>query len=51
MQKGIVTYPDIDQAEEMTLMIKTSRAYEANLTAMSIAQQMYTRAAELGRQS
>lgn len=49
--EGYVTYPDIDQAEEMTLMIKTSRAYEANLTAMSIAQQMYTRAAELGRQS
>ena len=35
----------------MTLLIKTSRAYEANLTAMSIAQQMYSRAAELGKQS
>ena len=49
--EGYVTYPEIDQAEQMTLLIKTSRAYEANLTAMGIAQQMYTRAAELGRQS
>ena len=48
---GMVSYPDIDQASEMTLLIKTSRAYEANLTAMSIAQQMYSRAAELGKQS
>lgn len=47
---GFVTYPNIDHAGEMTLMIKTSRIYEANLTAMNIAQQMYTRALELGRQ-
>jgi flagellar basal-body rod protein FlgC len=46
---GFVTYPDLDHAAEMTLMIKTSRAYEANLTVMSIAQQMYSRAAEIGR--
>lgn len=49
--QGFVTYPDIDRAGEMTLMIQTSRAYEANLTAMSTAQQMYARALELGRQS
>jgi flagellar basal-body rod protein FlgC len=46
---GFVNYPDIDHAGEMTLMIKTSRTYEANLTAMNIAQQMYSRALELGR--
>ncbi|HEX8263066.1 MAG TPA: flagellar basal body rod protein FlgC [Allosphingosinicella sp.] len=46
---GFVSYPDIDHAGEMTLMIKTSRTYEANLTAMNIAQQMYSRALELGR--
>ena len=49
--QGFVTYPDIDHASEMTLLIKTSRVYEANLTALSIAQQMYSRAAELGRGS
>jgi len=47
--EGFVTYPDLDHAAEMTLLIKTSRVYEANLTALSIAQQMYSRAAELGR--
>ena len=49
--QGFVTYPDIDHAGEMTLMIKTSRVYEANLTAMNLAHQMYTRALELGRQA
>ena len=48
---GFVVRTNIDHSSEMTLMIKASRAYEANLTAMSIAQQMYNRALELGRQS
>ena len=47
---GFVSYPDIDHAGEMTLMIKTSRAYEANLTAMNIAHQMYMRALDIGKQ-
>jgi flagellar basal-body rod protein FlgC len=49
--EGFVTYPEIDQAGEMTLMIRASRAYEANLAAMSIAHQMYSRALDLGRSS
>jgi flagellar basal-body rod protein FlgC len=49
--EGFVTYPDIDLAGEMTLMIQTSRSYEANLVAMNIAHQMYSRALEFGRQS
>lgn len=48
---GFVTYPDIDRAGEMVLMIQASRAYEANLVAMSMAHQMYSRALEIGRQS
>ena len=48
---GFVTYPEIDQAGEMALMIRTSRAYEANLTALGIAQQMYAHALDLGKQS
>lgn len=48
---GFVTYPAIDHAGEMTLLIQTSRAYEANLTALNIAHQMYARAMQLGRQS
>lgn len=47
---GFVTYPEIDRASEMTLMIQTSRAYEANLVALNLAHQMYTKALELGRQ-
>lgn len=49
--EGYVSYPGMDHASEMTLLIQTSRAYEANLTAMSIALQMYSRAAELGKQA
>jgi flagellar basal-body rod protein FlgC len=48
---GFVTYPEIDRAGEMTLMIQTSRAYEANLVALTLAHQMYSKALELGRQS
>lgn len=48
---GYVTVPAISQAEEMALMIKTQRSYEANLVALSAAQQMYSAALQVGRQS
>lgn len=47
--EGFVTYPGFDHAAEMTLMIKTSRAYEANVVAMNTARQMYTKGLEIGR--
>ena len=50
-EKGFVSYPGIDHAGEMTLMVKTSRIYEANLVAMNIARQMYAKAIELGRRA
>lgn len=46
---GFVTYPGIDHASEMTLMIKTSRSYEANIVAMNAARQMYLKALDLGK--
>ena len=49
--QGFVTYPNISQAGEMSLMVKTSRVYEANLVAMAAAQQIYSSALQLGRQS
>ena len=49
--EGFVSYPNVDHAAEMTLMIKTSRAYEANLVTVSVAQQMYLHALDIGRQS
>lgn len=48
---GYVTYPGFDHASEMALMIKTGRAYEANIVAMATARQMYMKAMELGRRS
>lgn len=49
--QGYVTYPSIDHAAEMTLMLRASRTYEANLAAISIAQEMYSSALDMGRQS
>lgn len=46
---GYVTYPGYDHASEMALMVKTSRAYEANIVAMNAARQMYAKALELGK--
>jgi len=48
---GFVSYPGVSHSEEMTLMIKTARAYEANLTAMAAAQQIYSSALQIGRPS
>lgn len=47
--EGYVSYPALDHAGEMTRMVTTARIYEANLVAMSIARQMYSRAIEIGR--
>lgn len=48
---GFVTYPNISHAEEMSLMVKTARAYEANLVALAAAQQIYSSALKIGRQA
>ncbi|MGQ7829966.1 flagellar basal body rod protein FlgC [Altererythrobacter sp. Z27] len=50
-EAGFVTLPAISQAEEMALMIKTQRSYEANLVALTAATQMYSAALQLGRQA
>ena len=48
---GNVTYPGLDQAGEMTLMIKTARVYEANVVALNLARQMYSKALDIGKRS
>jgi flagellar basal-body rod protein FlgC len=48
---GMVAYPSIDHAGQMLDMVKTSRAYEANMVAMNAARQMYSKALDLGRHS
>jgi flagellar basal-body rod protein FlgC len=47
--RGMVAYPNIDHARQMLSMVKSSRAYEANIVAMNAARQMYMKALELGR--
>ncbi|TPW04680.1 MAG: flagellar basal-body rod protein FlgC, partial [Alphaproteobacteria bacterium] len=37
---GFVEYPNIDHAEQMMQMMRSARIYEANLTALTLAQQM-----------
>jgi flagellar basal-body rod protein FlgC len=49
--EGYVSYPGFDHAAEMALMVKTSRAYEANVVAMNAARQMYSKAMDIGRRS
>lgn len=49
--QGFVSYPAIDQAGEMTQMLQTSRAYEANIVAMNSAHEMYSKALQLGERS
>lgn len=48
---GYVSYSGLNHAGEMTLMIATARAYEANIVAMNAARQMYSKAMDLGRSS
>lgn len=48
---GYVSYPGFDHAAEMTLLVKASRAYEANIVALNSARQMYAKALEIGRRS
>ena len=44
---GFVAYPNINHAEE--IVMRTARAYESNLTALGLAQQMSMRALEIGK--
>lgn len=45
---GYVSYPHLDHAGEMALMMQTARAYEANLVALNAGRQMYAKALEIG---
>lgn len=47
--KGFVHYPGVNTAAEMVNMIKATRAYEANIKALSAAKSMAQKALEIGR--
>lgn len=48
-EDGMVAYPNIDLAKEMTDLITASRSYEANTTAVNTAKNLYLKALEIGR--
>lgn len=47
--QGFVQMPNVNVMEEMVNMISASRAYEANVQAISTARTMWNRALEIGR--
>jgi flagellar basal-body rod protein FlgC len=47
--EGYVTMPNVDAVTEMVDLIGSSRAYEANVTAMQTAKQMFTKTLDLLR--
>ena len=48
-RQGYVTLPNVNPVTEMTDLIDASRAYEANVTAMSAAKQMFSKTLDLLR--
>lgn len=47
--EGFVAMPNIDTPEEMVNMMTASRAYQANLTAISLIRDMVQKSLELGK--
>jgi flagellar basal-body rod protein FlgC len=47
--KGYVQMPNVDTVTEMVDLISASRSYEANVTAMQAAKQMFTKTLDLLR--
>jgi flagellar basal-body rod protein FlgC len=47
--RGYVRMPNVDTVTEMTDLISASRAYEANVTAMQTAKQMFAKTLDLLR--
>ena len=47
--EGYVSMPNVDPVTEMVDLIAASRAYEANVTAMQTAKQMFTKTLDLLR--
>jgi flagellar basal-body rod protein FlgC len=48
-EEGYVAYPNVNLMEEMTNMIQATRAYEANVSAMTATKDMAAKALEIGR--
>jgi flagellar basal-body rod protein FlgC len=48
-KQGYVQMPNVNVVEEMVDMISATRSYEANVTIVNAAKQMFTKALEIGR--
>ena len=48
-EEGYVFYPNVNNAEEQVDLMEASRAYEANVSALSVVKAMATKALEIGR--
>lgn len=46
---GYVLYPNIDPVEQMVTLLKTKRAYEANVKVLNAAKSMALRALDIGK--
>lgn len=46
---GYVLYPDIDPVSQMVTLLKSKRAYEANIKVINAAKSMALRALEIGK--
>ena len=47
-EKGFVAYPDVNQVSEMVTLMTSSRAYEANVSALNAAKAMALKTLEIG---
>lgn len=48
-ENGYVYYPNVNNSEEQIDLLETTRAYEANLTALSVVKAMAAKALEIGK--
>ena len=48
--KGFVTYPGVNTIDEMTTMLRASRAYEANVKLLGVAKTMALQALSIGEE-
>lgn len=46
---GVVRYPEVDLAQEMTTMMSASRAYEASIRSFNLLKNMNAKAMEIGK--
>ena len=47
---GFVTYPGLSMVDEMTTLLRASRAYEANVKVMNTAHMLYQQALTIGEE-